>query len=207
MARLTAYPACARYTTAHRLAPIRIAPDAYALRLHRLSTAKLAHRNLLSDYASNALPASTEPCIAGLAVDEYSISTGSYIFRNPPVKTTSGLRHLLHPLVRPAIPPNLRLRLHPLSGLAATLRLSPAVRSTNHAGDPLPACAGSVSLQLPATCFNALLGYQLKRQYVRSICGYKCKKRFCLWISLMPVQSRIFVELHRYLLRDFVGAL
>lgn len=41
----------------------------------------------------------------------------------------------------------LRLRFHPLSGLAAILRFSPAVHSVNLAGDQLPACAGCFFFQ------------------------------------------------------------
>lgn len=55
----------------------------------------------------------------------------------------------------------MRPRFHPLSGLTATLRFSPAVHSVNLAGDPLPACADCVLLQLPATNSDALLGHQL----------------------------------------------
>ncbi len=36
---------------------------------------------------------------------------------------------------------------------------------------------------LPATRSDALLGHQLKRQYVGSICGSKCKNQINLWIS------------------------
>ena len=41
----------------------------------------------------------------------------------------------------------LRLRFHPLSGLTAILRFSPAVHSVNLAGDQLPACAGCLFFQ------------------------------------------------------------
>ena len=41
----------------------------------------------------------------------------------------------------------LRLRFHPLSGLAAILRFSPAVHSVNLAGDQLPACADCLLFQ------------------------------------------------------------
>ena len=41
----------------------------------------------------------------------------------------------------------LRLRFHPLSGLAAILRFSPAVHSVNLAGDQLPACADCLFFQ------------------------------------------------------------
>jgi hypothetical protein len=41
----------------------------------------------------------------------------------------------------------LRLRFHPLSGLTAILRFSPAVRSVNLAGDQLSACADCLFFQ------------------------------------------------------------
>jgi hypothetical protein len=68
----------------------------------------------------------------------------------------------------------LRLRFHPLSGLAAILRFSPAVLSVNLAGDSLPARADSVSLQLPATNSDALLGHQLNETL----------RPFDLWIQV-----------------------
>jgi len=68
----------------------------------------------------------------------------------------------------------LRPRFHPLSGLTAILRFSPAVRSARLTGDSLPACADCVSFQLPATNSDALLGHQLKETL----------RRINLWIQV-----------------------
>lgn len=153
---------------------IRIAPAASALRLHRRLTARLAPCDPLSGSTSDALLASTEPCIAGLAVDEYSVSTGSCIFRNHPAKTTSGLRRLLVFWCVQRSLSGLRPRFHPLVGLAAILRLSPAVHSARLAGNSLPACADCVSLQLPAIHSDTLLGHQLNETV----------RPFNLWIQV-----------------------
>jgi hypothetical protein len=48
--------------------------------------------------------------------------------------------------------------------------------------------------QLPATNSDALLGHQLNEQYVRSICGSKCKSQVNLWISPELVQKSDFQE-------------
>ena len=55
----------------------------------------------------------------------------------------------------------------PSTLLANHIRLAPAVFFSS----------------LPATSSDALLGHQLKRHYVRSICGSKCKNQINLWIS------------------------
>ena len=55
-----------------------------------------------------------------------------------------------------------RPRFHPLSGLAAIFRLSPAVLSVNLAGVQLPAFTGCLILQLPATNSDAPQGHQLR---------------------------------------------
>ena len=55
----------------------------------------------------------------------------------------------------------------PSTLLAINFRLAPAVSSSS----------------LPATNSDALTGHQLKRHYVRSICGSKCKNQVNLWIS------------------------
>jgi hypothetical protein len=57
--------------------------------------------------------------------------------------------------------------------LAINFRLAPAVYSSS----------------LPAPNSDALTGHQLKRQYVRSICGRKCKSPANLWISPGLVHS------------------
>lgn len=51
------------------------------LRLHRFQFARLAPGVSTSGWAFDTPLTSTEPCIAGKAVDEYSISAGSRIFR------------------------------------------------------------------------------------------------------------------------------
>ena len=102
-----------------------------------------------------------EPCIASLAVDEYSVSTGSCIFRNHPAKTNFRLAPSFDLLVRPAIP----------------LRLAPEVSPSVRAGGHPPALTGCSlrppcwqfafglrrlrPLQLPAIHSDALLGHQL----------------------------------------------
>jgi hypothetical protein len=65
----------------------------------------------------------------------------------------------------------------PSTLLAINFRLAPTVSSSS----------------FPATNSDALTGHQLKRQYVRSICGSKCKSQVNMWISPGLVQNRIFV--------------
>ncbi|MDR3752636.1 MAG: hypothetical protein P4K78_02220 [Terracidiphilus sp.] len=60
--------------------------------------------------------------------------------------------------------------------LAINFRLAPAVFSSS----------------LPATNSDTLTGHQLKRHYVRSICGSKCKNQVNLWISPTLVHCRDF---------------
>ena len=96
------------------------------------------------------------------AYDEYSISTGPCIFRNLPAKqlpTCVGFCILWR--VQRSLQGS-HPRFHPLSGLAAILRLSPAVLSVNLAGVQLPAFTGCLILQLPATNSDAPQGHQLK---------------------------------------------
>ena len=61
----------------------------------------------------------------------------------------------------------------PSTLLAINFRLAPTVYSSS----------------LPAPNSDALTGHQLKRQYVRSICGRKCKTQANLWISPGLVHS------------------
>lgn len=95
-------------------------------RLCRSRLTQLALRALTSGWAFDAPLASTEPCIAGRAVDEYSVSTGSCTLRICQLLTTSDLRRLLQSLARPAIP----------------LRLSPQVSPSGWAGGEHPTLAG-----------------------------------------------------------------
>lgn len=81
------------------------------------------------------------------------------------------------------------------SGLASgvSLRLSPSIASTGLEGAELDDLRRRPALpSAPASSSRCPTGHQLSGQYVRSICGYKCKKRIHLWISPWLVQTRGF---------------
>jgi hypothetical protein len=85
----------------------------FHIRLHRFRSAGLAPGVSTSGWAFDTPLVSTEPCIAGWAVDEYSVSAGSRIFRVCQFRTTSDLRRSLQSLAQPAIPLSLSLEVSP----------------------------------------------------------------------------------------------
>jgi hypothetical protein len=134
--RLAACAACRPSATP--AANFRLASAVLLHRLHRFRFARLAPCASTSGWAFDAPLASIEPCIAGGAVDEYSMYAGSCTFRICQLlqlPTCVGFCSLWRDQRSLC---GFRLRFHPLAGLAVILRLSSAFRSTNRSGTQLP---------------------------------------------------------------------
>ncbi len=137
----------------------------------------------------------TEPCIAGLAVDEYSVfhrllhlpeSPSSNNFRLAPSFASSGASSdpsqacargfTLCPGWRP--PSGSHRLFTPPALLAIRFRLAPTASLSSFRR----------FTSMPYWVISCM------RHYVRSICGFKCKSQVNLWISPRLVQRRIFLR-------------
>jgi len=148
--RLAACAACRPSATP--AANFRLASAVLLHRLHRFRFARLAPCASTSGWAFDAPLASIEPCIAGGAVDEYSMYAGSCTFRICQLlqlPTCVGFCSLWRDQRSLC---GFRLRFHPLAGLAVILRLSSAFRSTNRSGTQLP-IGPTMNLQLQSELF------------------------------------------------------